>query len=357
MSWLLVLIDIDSYAILITARESIGHLASHEIYRPTKFEIVPLRLGKGSTIQDPDEAGFIELITHHFNKNTFYFSYTYDLTSSLQRNALKPQKDAPIFETADDRFYWNKFLQTPLIDFRNQSATNAPVDAFILPLMFGFVRIQHTFANHKALTVALISRRSRFRVGTRYFSRGIDEAGNVSNFNETEQLVLVPASTKQTWMSYVQTRGSVPAYWAEVNDLKYKPKIRVLSKIEKSVCPPSRRVIVRWLTYALQIEPARKHFQQQVEAYGGTILVNLVDQAGREKPVKLVFEELVRNLGMEKVNYVYFDFHAECSKMRWGRISLLIDHLRDDLIAQEYLSAKVKMLIMTDGPRFMAINS
>jgi len=351
------LIDIDSYAILITARESVGHLASHEIYRLTKFEIVPLRLGRGNTIQDPDEAGFIELITHHFNSNNFYFSYTHDLTSSLQRNALKPQQNTPFFQTADDRFYWNKFLQTPLIDFRNQSATNAPVDAFILPVMFGFVRIQHTFANHKALTVALISRRSRFRVGTRYFSRGIDEAGNVSNFNETEQLILVPGSTNQMWMSYVQTRGSVPAYWAEVNDLRYKPKLRVPSKIDKSVCPPYRRVIVRWLTYTFQIEPAQKHLQQQVEVYGCNILVNLVDQTGREKPVKLAFEELIRNLGMEKVKYVYFDFHAECSKMRWGRISLLIDHLQDNLIAQGYLFPQVEMLIVTDGRRFMAMNS
>jgi len=163
------------------------------------------------------------------------------LTSNLQRNALKPQKNAPFFETADDRFYWNKFLQTPLIDFRNQTVTNAQVDAFILPLMFGFVHIQHTFANHKPLTMALISRRSRFRAGTRYFSRGIDGAGNVSNFNETEQLVLVPGSTKQTWMGYVQTRGSIPVYWVEVNDLKYKPKLRVLSEIGKSVCPPSCR--------------------------------------------------------------------------------------------------------------------
>ena len=71
-------------------------------------------------------------------------------------------------------------------------------------------------------------------------------------------------------------------------------------------------------------------------AYGGNILVNLVNQTGHEKPIKLAYEELIRNLGLEKVKYVYFDFHAECSKMRWGRISLLIEHLRDDLLAQAY---------------------
>jgi len=105
--------------------------------------------------------------------------------------------------------------------------------------MFGFLHIQHTFANHKAITVALISRRSRFRVGTRYFSRGIDANGNVSNFNETEQMLLVPGTSGQTWMSYVQTRGSVPLYWAEVMDLKYKPKLRLFGQLDRAVFPHS----------------------------------------------------------------------------------------------------------------------
>jgi len=176
------------------------------------------------------------LITHHFNSNPFYFSYTYNLTNSLQRNVAQPSDTTtPFWQRSDDRFFWNKRLQSSLIQFRNQSPSNAEVNAFILPLMFGFLHIQHTFANHKALTVALISRRSRHRVGTRFFSRGIDAEGNVSNFNETEQMLLVPGTTGQKWMSYVQTRGSIPLYWAEVMDLKYKPKLRILGQIDKSV--------------------------------------------------------------------------------------------------------------------------
>ena len=41
----------DTYVIVITGRESVGHLASHEIWRLTKFEIIPLRLAKGQAIQ------------------------------------------------------------------------------------------------------------------------------------------------------------------------------------------------------------------------------------------------------------------------------------------------------------------
>ena len=116
-----------------------------------------------------------------------------------------------------------------------QNPANADVDAYILPIIFGFLHVQHTFANHKALTVALISRRSRHRVGTRFFSRGVDANGNVSNFNETEQLLLIPSIAGQKWMSYVQTRGSIPVFWAEVMDLKYKPKLRIFGQIDKAV--------------------------------------------------------------------------------------------------------------------------
>lgn len=64
--------------------------------------------------------------------------------------------------------------------------------------------------------------------------------------------------------------------------------------------------------------------------------MNLVNQSGHEKPIKLAFEEVVRQIGAAKVKYVYFDFHHECSKMRWDRISVLIDTLKDDLAKQQY---------------------
>lgn len=69
--------------------------------------------------------------------------------------------------------------------------------------------------------------------------------------------------------------------------------------------------------------------------------MNLVNQKGHEKPTKLAYEELIRKMGMERVKYIYFDFHAECSKMRWGRISLLIDRLHDDLEKQQYAISKL----------------
>ena len=86
----------------------------------------------------------------------------------------------------------------------------------------------------------LISRRSRHRAGTRYFRRGIDEDGNVANFNETEQMVFVDKSDSEEQksphlLSYVQTRGSIPLYWAEINTLRYKPDLQIMEG-EERVC-------------------------------------------------------------------------------------------------------------------------
>jgi hypothetical protein len=96
----------------------------------------------------------------------------------------------------------------------------------------------------RSIELCLISRRSRHRAGTRYFRRGIDSDGHVANFNETEQIVLVggspsgapsPSEEVVTKMSYVQVRGSVPVYWAEVNTLHYKPDVQIMD-LQETVC-------------------------------------------------------------------------------------------------------------------------
>ena len=54
--------------------------------------------------------------------------------------------------------------------------------------------------------IAIVSRLSCKKAGTRYNARGIDDDGNVSNFVETEFIFSTPSLT----MSYLQVRGSVP---------------------------------------------------------------------------------------------------------------------------------------------------
>lgn len=105
---------------------------------------------------------------------------------------------------------------------------------------------------------ALISRRSRYRAGTRYFRRGIDEKGNVANYNETEQIVIVNHNSDDTTiLSFVQTRGSIPLFWAEINNLRYKPDLQIM-ELEHTVSLPLPSPTYQ-LTFTVVIRKTRCH--------------------------------------------------------------------------------------------------
>ncbi|KAJ9216526.1 hypothetical protein DTO166G4_1742 [Paecilomyces variotii] len=356
-------LKLDKYIIVITKAQPMGRLRGHMVYRVVATEFLPLR---ERPLHDIDEDTYLTLLKDLLRSGPLFFSYSLDITNSFQRQA-QSDLSLPLWKRADDRFFWNRFVQSDLIDFRQGANDNAGirygqqpgVDPFILPVMYGMMRITSTSVKSSPFTFALITRRSRHRGGTRYFSRGIDEQGHVSNYNETEQVVILNdaagglsgfaggqsmkgdgAGQDLQVLSYVQTRGSVPVYWAEVNNLKYTPKLQVRG-VETAV------------------DAARKHFSEQIRIYGENYLVNLVNQKGREERVKRAYEQMVRVLvsspqehtetdnisdekvhvvepaekkqEMDRLHYVYFDFHNETKGLQWHRAQLLLDRLIDGL--------------------------
>lgn len=366
------LIDsIDSYVIIITKSQPVGRLKGHQIYKVVSTEFLPIRERQ---VRDADEDTFLTYLKTLLKTGPMYFSYSFDLTNSFQRQA---QSDArqPLWQRADDRFFWNRYISSTLINFRQgktsalrlASSPQPAVDPYILPVMYGMLSITNTSIKGNALTFALITRRSRFRTGTRYLTRGVDEEGHVANFNESEQSIILndnasggltsyagdqgfatakPMSGKETQvLAYVQTRGSVPVFWAEINTLHYTPKLQIRG-VESA------------------IDAARKHFDEQISTYGENYMVNLVNQKGREMRVKDAYEQMVKLLQStpyerseadrrtsEKFNviepadkrswydhlhYVYFDFHNETKGLKWHRAQLLLDQLKNGLVEGGY---------------------
>ncbi|KAK9469434.1 SacI homology domain-containing protein [Lipomyces arxii] len=289
---------IGKYIIVITRSQKVGLIKGHVVYKVTDFEFILLRDG---IVRDKDEASYLALLKRHIRNGPMYFSYTWDLTNSMQRQSAR---EGPLWKNADERFFWNKYAQSELI--RYSTNVSSDIDSFILPVIFGYVNLSKVTIKNSTFTFGLVSRRSRFRAGTRYFSRGIDQQGNVSNFNETEQLVIFDNSMNDDTCSFVQTRGSVPVYWAEINNLRYKPKLRI---------------------FDTAFETAKLHFSQQKEIYGANYCVNLVNQKGHELPVKSAYESAINMLSDPEVIYIYFDFHHECRGMKWQRVQLLVDAL------------------------------
>lgn len=353
-----------------------GRLKGHMVYKVVSTELLPMRERQ---ILDPDEDTFIRLLQDFLKAAPMYFSYSIDLTNSFQRQS-ESDVSSPLWMRADDRFFYNKHLQSELIDFRTRGTRGSMgpqpgADPFILPVIFGVLEIRPTNFKGNPLTVVLITRRSRHRGGTRYFTRGLDEDGHAANYNETEQVVIVndtsnsrmggfagssdmrsgqfgkanpdPGEEMQI-MSYVQTRGSVPTYWAEINTLRYTPKVQV-----------------RGVETALRA--AQKHFDEQIRLYGDNYLINLVNQTGRERNIKNSYEQMVELLvsspredvqadlvtdekfrtiqpetsqqRFDRLHYVYFDYHHETKGLRMHRAYALVEKLADALARQAYFRA------------------
>ncbi|KAI0343986.1 hypothetical protein BDW22DRAFT_1327329 [Trametopsis cervina] len=322
----MVTLVMSEYIIIITGREHRGRFMGHNVYRATDYDILPLN--PDVSITNPPnsvEAHLLALVRSHLYGGYFLYSYGWDLTRRLQAQWATIQEDAgrALWEVADDRFFWNKFLQGRFIDatYANSDQNLSP---YILPIIYGTFDIRPARVNGHHIRLCLMSRRSRYRAGTRYFRRGIDRDGHVANFVETEQVLLLDSPSREgpgdevnAQLSFVQIRGSVPLFWAEVNTLRYKPDLQIMDLQDT-------------------VDAARKHFDEQVQLYGQTSLVSLVNHKGHEKPVKEAYERGVAELNHPQVHYQYFDFHSECKNMRWDRISVLIDKMEEDLISQGY---------------------
>ena len=367
-----ILISSDKYIIVITKAQPMGRLKSHMVYKVISTEFLPLR---ERALHDTDEDTYLSLLKALLKTGPMYFSYSIDITNSFQRQA-QSDPSLPLWQRADDRFFWNKFIQSDMIDLASGAVSGSGLrggqqvgaDPFILPVAFGMLRITQTRIKATPVTFTLITRRSRHRAGTRYLTRGIDDQGHVANFNETEQIVILndesgvrggfatgPGMHNGTVegnekyetqvISYVQTRGSVPVYWAEVNTLHYTPDLQIRG-VETAV------------------ESARQHFNEQIKLYGDNYLVNLVNQKGREDRVKKAYEQMLRILmsspneatqadyvteeklhvvepsqnsqGYDRLHYIYFDFHNETKGLQWQRAQVLLDQLRQGLIHGRY---------------------
>ncbi|KAI8592593.1 SacI homology domain-containing protein [Geranomyces variabilis] len=305
------------HIIVIDRRERMGKIGEHVIYKLTGHKIIPVRRSRLHLTEQQiqDDVNYVVMLDTLLGAGYFYFSNTFEITNTLQRQTVDANRASPLWQRADERFFWNRFMHKRLIDF-GRTRPDDDLSNFILPIMCGFIAIKECTINTTRLTFALISRRSHHRAGTRYHSRGVDDNGNVSNYVETEQLVVTETGARA---AYVQTRGSMPMYWTQTANIRYQPKLEILPNPKTA-------------------ESFKKHFLQQIDKYGNQIVVNLINKHGYEQKLGEEFQRRITALGEPRIRYVHFDFHKECSKMRWDRISVLLDDIMNELAAQGYFN-------------------
>lgn len=198
------------------------------------------------------------LLSHFFSLPGSYFS------------------DFPIHESrfsgASASFIFNKALLDEL------GRVESGLEAFGLRSVHGYFESQKL----DGLDLVLISRRSRHRAGVRFFSRGADDNGYVSNFVETTQYVAKEGQE----LSYVQIRGSIPLKWRHKVDFRYNPKYTVDSPAD--IMDTTHRKLV--------------------ETYGDVFYLNLARTECYEKDICLAY---IRELERKKKEFMHFNFEGE----------------------------------------------
>ncbi|XP_063217317.1 phosphatidylinositol-3-phosphatase SAC1-B [Bacillus rossius redtenbacheri] len=289
------------YLVVITKKTRVGVINGQAIWQATQTEMLSyprtvLHLTEKQMLQNRQYEAMIDLVlkTPHF-----YFSYSFDLTHTLQRlhNTTPEFLQMPLHERADIRFVWNAHLMREL-------SSKPELYRFCLPLLHGFIASTQVSLNGCVFTWSVVSRRCCFRAGTRFFARGVDSEGNVANFVEVEQIVEYNGDKG----SFVQTRGSLPLFWQQLPNLRLKPKPLLI-------------------TTENHVEAFSMHMNTQIFHYSKQVLINLVDHRGAEEPLEKAYAEVVSKLNNNNIRYESFDFHHECRKMRWDRLSILIDRL------------------------------
>ncbi|KAK5862813.1 hypothetical protein PBY51_018173 [Eleginops maclovinus] len=313
------------YLVVITKKKKVGDLLGHAVWKAVDFDIISYK----KTIlhltdnQMQDNKTFMSMINNVLHTDGFYFATDYDLTHTLQRlaNTSPEFQEMSLLERADQRFVWNGHL---LREFLAQPE----VHKFVFPVIHGFIAMRSCCINGKVFEWSIISRRSCFRAGVRYYVRGIDSEGHPANFVETEQIVQFNSAKA----SFVQTRGSIPFFWSQRPNLKYKPKPQISKTVN-------------------HLDGFQRHFDSQVILYGKQVILNLINQKGSEKPLELAFDKMVADLGNGMVKYIAFDFHKECSRMRWHRLQILLDMVAEmqDELGYFLVDADGKVLLHQDG--------
>lgn len=372
------------YLALVTDSEVAVAVAGLEFRRITKAAIIPL-IKSGAPLSEErqaDEDRYLELLHAAISSHQFYFSYTHDVTQTLQRLATRAQAltaaapqpspagsgngngakgsaaagtgAVPLWQRADERFFWNRELVSELVA--------AKAHDWIVPMMNAFLDFRPNCSigsvtapgRRHRFHLLFVSRRSRHRQGCRFTMRGLDEEGHVANFVETEQ-ALLHEDGRQT--SFVQIRGSIPLFWASPVCMKVRPSGRAwwLSSWSGRIRRPSCLALSRHLgtytfanhpltpsiatTHITQYTPrvylgdenkslaaAKKHVDELVELYGplGVVFVNLVDMKKDQQTLGIRFKQVVDALGSKALRYVWFDFHHECKKMKYQNLAKLV---------------------------------
>jgi len=230
-----------------------------------------------------EDEKYVNMIKDFMNRNTLYYSDSFDLTVSMQKTfSNTPAKNSSfIFPHTIQHFCWN-FGMARLLDISG-------MENFISPVINGFFSLRTISDYDQEFNYLLIARKDNRRSGMRFLVRGSDNNGNVANFAETEEIVIVTDKKEQKYidlLSYLQIRGSIPLIWKQTPNLQLNP------------------VIMPKDDYSLNFNVFRKHVNELITNYGKTVLVNLIDKGNYQREIGEYFQNLAKEAKENKSKFI-----------------------------------------------------
>jgi hypothetical protein len=111
------------YMLLITKRSQVAMIGGHFVYSIDGTELVPLTTGSSSRfkpdLKNSEEARFLGILNNLDLTRSFYFSYSYDITRTLQHNIITERQAVangvsyPHPQNCNSMFVWNSYLLQP----------------------------------------------------------------------------------------------------------------------------------------------------------------------------------------------------------------------------------------------------
>ncbi|KEY66582.1 hypothetical protein S7711_01876 [Stachybotrys chartarum IBT 7711] len=323
------------YMLLITKKSTVAMIGGHYIYQIEGTELVPLTPGRFKPdARNTEEQRFLGILNNLDLTKSFYYSYSYDVTRTLQHNicrersALAKGMLPSSGEDLNSMFVWNDYLLQPAT-----VALRDPYD-WCCPIIHGYIDQAALSIYGRTAHITVIARRSRHFAGARFLKRGANDLGYVANDVETEQIVSESLTTSfhapgpnlycnPHYTSYVQHRGSIPLYWSQ-DSTGVTPK----PPIELNLVDPF-------------YVPAALHFDNLFERYGAPIyVVNLIKAKERQPRESKLLEEYTHAIDYlnqflpsdKKIIHKAWDM-SRASKVRGGDV---IGNL--ELIAESVLN-------------------
>ncbi|KAI6241210.1 Phosphoinositide 5-phosphatase [Aphelenchoides fujianensis] len=221
----------EPYLILVTGVFSVGQLYDCDIYKVTNVVFIPLR---------------------------------WEVSEFLDPRIVELQR------------LLNRSLCFPFEKF------NLDASRWVAKCMCGSVLIRTIYVAHLTAKVAILSRLSSDRVGTRFNVRGVNDDGSVANFVETEQLIVF------------ENRESSRVLQVGSHKVRMKP-------VEVSM-------------------PAfERHYRKLKQEYKDVTTINLLGSKEGERMLSTAFQSAFKSSSYRDQKFISFDYHA---KMKSSKLAV-----------------------------------